>query len=163
MPTLALEVSAYLRDMQAAREAFPNAAREVVARTATFGAEHAQQSNAFKDRTGELRRRIYSREDGGDFAVVADTSYAFWVQNGRGPVTAGSRSINVTPANGRKQRFRRVATGMKMLRFVVNGQVMFRRSVRAAAPRPFMPTDESYDIAMEQQRIADEVMSPLWS
>ena len=158
-----IDVSAYLRDMQAARTAIPNATREVVAKLADAGAQQAIRSPLFKDRSGELRRRIYSREDGDAFAVVADTFYAFWVQNGRGPVTAGSRGVLTSHAG--KSAINRVATGKKMLRFVINGQVFFRRSVRAAAPRPFMPDGNMNDgeLSLALDVIADEVLSPLWS
>jgi len=160
---MTIDAAAYLRDMAAARVEFPRAAREVVARLADAGAQQATSSTLFKDRSGDLRRRIYSREEGGGFAVVADTPYAFWVQNGRGPVTAGSRGVLVSHRG--KSAVHRVGTGMRMLRFVVNGQVFFRRSVRAAAPRPFMPDGNTNDgdLDLELDAIADEVLSPLWS
>jgi hypothetical protein len=56
--------------------------------------------------------------DGAHFGeIVASMPYASYVENGRGPV----RAIRA-----------------QFLRFTIDGQVFFRRSVRAAAPRPFM-------------------------
>jgi hypothetical protein len=78
--------------------------------------ELAKASAPYK--TGFLRRMIRSRISGRfEREVTSHAPYGAFVENGRGPVYA-------KPGGA--------------LRFVVNGQVIFRKSVGPAAPRPYM-------------------------
>jgi hypothetical protein len=56
-----------------------------------------------------------------DQGIIANKPYASWVEYGNGP--AGSRIYPVSA---------------KALHFVVNGQEVFAKSVKASAPKPFM-------------------------
>lgn len=86
------------------------------------GAAEARARHRFKNRTGNLERSILgevtgSSDDEHRGRIAAWRKYASFVENGRGPVVA---------KNG------------KALRFVIGGQVFFRRSVKAASALPFM-------------------------
>lgn len=86
------------------------------------GAGEARTHHQFRNRTGDLERSIQSRTIGwaGDTykaEITAKMKYASYVEEGRGPVVAKPGS---------------------MLRLVIGGRVFFRKSVKAAAARPFM-------------------------
>lgn len=67
---------------------------------------------------GSLRRGIeVQNESSTKKDLVADKPYATFVENGRGSIKAKNK---------------------KALRFVVNGKVVFAKSVGPAKPRPFM-------------------------
>jgi hypothetical protein len=87
-------------------------ARQVLGQAAAYAAERARATTTFKDRTGELRRRI-DRTAKGPFVqfVKASTRYALFVEDG-------------TRAHVIRPRRRRA------LRFVMGGQTVFRTSVR---------------------------------
>ncbi|MRG98214.1 HK97 gp10 family phage protein [Polyangium spumosum] len=67
-------------------------------------------------KSGALQKSIDVERAGPKVSLVAGAEYAHWVEHGRGPV---------------------VAKG-KALRFVVNGETIFRKRVGPAAARPFM-------------------------
>lgn len=91
----------------------------------------AKRTNRFKDRSGALRKSIRAVRTGKFTAkAVAGTDHAYYIENGN------------KPRNGNLIRPKKA----KALRFVLNGQVVFRRFVRAAAPRPFMK--DARDVSM---------------
>ena len=68
--------------------------------------------------TGRLSNSIRTERRGlGEWAVIADTDYARYVEYGRGPV---------------------VATEADALRFEIDGQVFYRKSVGPAPAQPFL-------------------------
>lgn len=94
------------------------------------GAAEARARHTFKNQTGSLERSIQGRTIGwsGDTykaEIIADAKsstkgrahYASFVENGRGPITAPDGAV---------------------LRFVIGGRIIFRRSVKAATALPFM-------------------------
>lgn len=86
------------------------------------GAAAARAGHKFKNQTGDLEKSIQGRLTGSSETehrgeIVAAMPYASFVEEGRGPVTV----VNA-----------------KALRFVIGGQVFFRRSVGPARAFPFM-------------------------
>lgn len=86
------------------------------------GVQHIRNSNVFQSH-GTNNLKAATR----DFSVgpmvrgiISDKYYASWLNYGNGP--PGSR---IYP------------TQAKALRFVINGEIFYRKFVRAAAPRPF--------------------------
>ena len=152
-----IAADAFVAGMQRLRAGLPGAARDTLFRIAQAAYEQVQHTDRFKTQSGTLKARTYSTAEGDGVALVADTPYAYWVENGRGPVTAGSRRFAVA-SNGRS-RLKRVKTGMKMLRFVINGQVFFRRSVGPAKPRRFME-ESAWAAAYAVQDAGEEVLTP---
>ncbi|MDI3282118.1 HK97 gp10 family phage protein [Polyangium sp. 15x6] len=73
-------------------------------------------------KSGALEKSIDVERTGPKVSLVAGAEYAHWVEHGRGPV---------------------VAKG-KALRFVINGETVFRRRVGPAAARPFMAPAGEY-------------------
>lgn len=97
-------------------------ASQAVIRGVREGAQEAKTKHRFTNRSGDLERSIEGTVLGWDGdtckgTIVAKSKYASFVEEGRGPVVA--------KAGG-------------MLRFQIGGQVFFRKSVKAAAARPFM-------------------------
>lgn len=91
---------------------------------AEIGSSNAKSSTLFKNRTGRLRKSITFTRNG-EFIrkVAAPTSYAGYVEYGNRPGGTGQR---IYP------------TRAKALRFVMNGQIVFRKWVRSHGPLPFM-------------------------
>lgn len=86
------------------------------------GALEAKTKHRFVNRTGALERSIAGRvtgssEDEHRGEIVATMHYASYVENGRGPVTAKNAPYLV---------------------FKIDGRLIRTKSVRAAAPRPFL-------------------------
>lgn len=163
-PQASLDVVAFAASIDKIAVNFPDAAYAVLEHVADAAEESARATTLYRDKGGELRRRTYVQPSGADFELVADTFYAAWVENGRRAVVAGGRSVDVTPGAWAGSGFtvrRRVHTGVKMLRFVVNGQVIFRKRVGPAAPRPFMQAAAQAAVAAVPA-IANELLTPLW-
>lgn len=103
------------------------AAREAVTEALQAAEADAKATTLFNDKTGLLRRSIKSFNENLSGVLLAggprgsDVEHASFIENGTPP--------HVISANK-----------AKMLRFFVNGGVMFRRSVNhpGTAPRPFM-------------------------
>lgn len=93
------------------------------------GFRDAKSTPMFKDRTGTLRESIGEEVDGLSGKIFRGRKKYF------GFVANGTRPHVIEGRNG------------GMLRFVVNGTVMFRRRVHhpGTAPRPFM--QHAYDVA----------------
>jgi hypothetical protein len=151
--TARIEANGCIIEMGVYARMFEAAAGEIVSGVADVAVEQIQHSDRFKSRSGELQRRTYSQQKGAGFEVVADTPYSRWVDQGRGPVVAGSRRIAVGPGKAT----RKIKTGMRMLRFVINGQVFFRKSVKASRPRLFMD-EASYAGAFAVGDVSDRVL-----
>lgn len=73
-----------------------------------------KSTTLYKDQTGALRQSMVKKEK---LHFHFPLDYTSFVENGRGPIQA--------------------APG-KMLRFVINGNVLYRKSVGPSAPRPFI-------------------------
>lgn len=115
----------------------------------------AAKSNLTTRRTGQLRRslgrkvKVY-RGSGKAVAIVGarkgfkstdeqgkpvdPVNYAHLVEFGRKAVKAGTQ----TRTDKRSGEVRRKETGKVMLRFAIGGDLVFARSARAVAARPFM-------------------------
>ena len=89
------------------------------------------QARTYAETTGKLQRRI-----------IANTFYASWVNFGNGP--PGSRIYPVRA---------------KALRFVINGQVFYRKWVRASKPKPFMTQTNEFEKTYLKQAIATSVQN----
>ncbi len=70
-----------------------------------------------KNTKGKLSESFYTYKDGDQQIIDTDKAYAQYVEYGRGPV----RAINA-----------------KALRFIINGEVIFRKSVGPMAAQPFV-------------------------
>lgn len=97
-----------------------NATQALKAAVQTAEAD-ARATTLYNDRTGALRKNTFGSVDGLEGKLVAKTKYARFVESGTAPhVIEGRRG--------------------GMLRFVMNGEVIFRRRVNhpGTQPRPFM-------------------------
>lgn len=101
------------------------AVQQALAQTGAAAEASVKGSTRFKDKTGTLRSTTRTHVEGTPFtrSISSPPNYAKWVQWGNRPGGTGDR---IYP---RKAKF---------LRFVLNGQVVFRRSVRAHGPLPYM-------------------------
>lgn len=117
-----VDTSALVSALSAIRSELPGVVASSLDTLAEIGVTNAKSSRLFKDQTGALRRRIQFLRDG-DTArtVIADTNYAGYVEFGNGP--PGSK---IYPKKA------------KALRFNLDGQIVFRKWVRAHGPLPFM-------------------------
>lgn len=120
-------------DGQATREALKNianaldaAVRDALADTGRAGERSVKQTHWFKDQTGKLRRQTQFHLEGSNWgALVANTGYAAFIENGNRPSGLG------------KYIYPRKAHA---LRFTIGGTVIYARKVRAHGPLPFMKT-----------------------
>jgi hypothetical protein len=112
----------FLKQLEGIQKDLEPTVSETLDTLANIAITNAKSTTLFKDRTGTLRREIKFVKNGALIRdVVADTGYAGYVERGNDP--GGGRIY---------------AKHAKALRFVINGQVLFRKWVRAAKPRPFM-------------------------
>lgn len=81
--------------------------------------QNAKATDRFRDRTGDLRKSVRYQPGPGPYrgSVIADKRYAFWVENGTEPHIIRARNA-------------------RYLRFEVNGEVFFRKSVRHPGTKP---------------------------
>lgn len=116
------DVSDFCKALEAIRNALPVTVERSLNTIAEVGVSNAKSSTLFKDRTGALRRRIQFLNDGAlARTVIADTNYAGYVNFGNGP--PGTKIF---------------AKRKKVLRFEIDGVMIFRKWVRAHKPLPFM-------------------------
>ncbi len=103
--------------------AIHEAAKSSVRRAAVIAWQTAHETSLYKDRTGKLRdsTRVEDGKDDYSANVVARRRYASYIENGTPP-------HEIRPKRARA------------LRFVMNGSVVFARSVQhpGTKPRPFM-------------------------
>lgn len=107
----------------------PSTVDKILNDLAIIGQQSASTSTLYKGTT--LRKRIIIQDGSLAKTILADAPYAYWVENGNGP--PGSK---IYPKSA------------KALRFVIDGQVFFRKWVRASAPRPFM--QEAHNLILSQ-------------
>lgn len=101
-----------------------HSATNALQRTARYAATQAKSSSRYKSHTYALRKSVRGELLSPYRArTIADAKHAGWVENGNKPLSGGSR---IYP------------TRAKALRFVLNGQVHFRKWVNVAKPRPYM-------------------------
>ena len=116
------ETQAARRDLDTLAAGIDNNARQAL-RTAVQEAErHAKATTLYTSHSADgLRSKTVGTVDGFDGKLVAATPYARFVENGTPP-------HRIEPKNA------------TVLRFVMNGQVVFRRAVQhpGTAERPFM-------------------------
>lgn len=91
---------------------------------AEIAVTNAKSSTLFKNQTGTLRREIAFRKNGSFIRdVISPTPYAKYVEFGNRPNGTGDR---IYPKKA------------GALRFVINGQTLFRNRVRSHGPLPYM-------------------------
>jgi hypothetical protein len=113
-----VNVSALTKALRKIADQLPSTIDDGLERVAEIGATNAKSSKLYKDQTGELRQNTKFFKSGiGSRTIIADKFYSNYIEYGRGPVYAKKA---------------------KALRFVINGVVFFRKSVKASKPRPFM-------------------------
>lgn len=98
----------------------PSAVDKAMDQVAALGTANAKGTTRFRA-GGKLRKETKFVNDG--FlakSVIADTGYAFYVEFGN------NQKGSIIRAKG------------KALRFVIDGKVIFRKSVKAHGPLPFM-------------------------
>jgi hypothetical protein len=120
------DTSATVKAILAIAEGLEPATEQALDTLAEIGVTNARSTRLFKDQSGKLRKQI-KLIPAGKLArsIIADTPYAPYVELGNRP-------------NGTGQYIYPVKA--KALRFVVNGEVIFRRRVKAHGPLPFMGT-----------------------
>jgi hypothetical protein len=123
-----IDTSAFREWLSQARAKLPVNNARALSRVAREAAVHAKRSSRYQSHTyalrksirGELRSPYHSR-------TIADAKHAGWVENGNGP-----RGSRIYPRRAEAPR------RAKVLRFVLNGVVHYRKWVYAATPRPYM-------------------------
>jgi hypothetical protein len=121
------DASALIRALQTIGARLPAALEASMTTLTEIGVSNAKSSTLFKNRTGNLRNNIkataptFSANGSISAEVLADTSYAGYVEYGNNQ--KGPRIYTVHA---------------KALRFVINGKVVFAKSVKAHGPLPFM-------------------------
>lgn len=116
------DASALITALKAIQAELPAVIEGSLDTLAEIGATNAKSTRLYRNRTGLLRRETKWLKAGALMrTVIADTGYASYIENGNDP--GGGR---IYPRRA------------KALRFVIDGKVIFRKSVRAAKPRPFM-------------------------
>lgn len=119
-----VDSSALVKWLQQASASLQKGATDALHRTARYAATEAKSSSRYESHTYKLRKSIRAQLLSPQHArTIADARHAGWVENGNKPLRGGNK---IYP------------TQAKALRFVLNGQVHFRKWVHAAAPRPFM-------------------------
>lgn len=118
-----IDFSPFIAQLEAISEGLPASVSNALDTLGEMGASSAKSSRLFKG-NGPLRKEIAVVKKGAFVRqVVSPTSYAKWVEYGNNQ-------------NGPRIYPKRA----KALRFVVNGKVIFRKSVRAHGPLPYMGT-----------------------
>lgn len=121
----------------------PGAIQKSLDELATIAVSNAKSSTLFRNRSGNLRNKINFTRDG-EFSriVLADTPYACFVEfgnNQNGPI--------IRPKN------------KKALRFTIDGQVLFRKFVRAHGPLPFMDNARKQVESMADMIVSSNIQS----
>ena len=116
-----IDISDFVTTCEHLISQLPSAMDSALDKIGKVGQQSASTSNLYKS-TGHLRKNIKYVENGQlDKAVVADTNYAGYVEFGN-----NQQGSIIKPKKA------------KALRFVVNGEVIFRKWVRAHGPIQFM-------------------------
>lgn len=111
MSTIAVDTSAFVRWFHSASEEAVSNVRQVFGQGVALAHEHARSTQAFKDRTGELRRSITrGRTSTWVHFLKASAKHAAYVEY-------PTRPHRIEPRNG------------KMLRFMQHGTIRFSRGV----------------------------------
>jgi hypothetical protein len=120
--TIVVNVSAFSKALSGIRSELPSVIERSLTTLAEIGATNAKSSRIFKNRTGNLRKNIKFTVDG-EYArsVIADTGYAFYVEFGN-----NQKGDKIYPKRA------------KALRFVIDGEVIFRKWVKSHGPLPFL-------------------------
>jgi hypothetical protein len=127
-----IDTAAARRDFAALEHAIIKAGNEAIAQAVDAAAQHARATTLFRDQSGGTRHSV----EGVAFA-------------GSGHVSAGEAAVFLE--NGTMPHVIE-AKNAQTLRFVVNGETVFRRSVQhpGTQPRPFMT-----DARNEGERVAE--------
>lgn len=112
MIDIQLDISPYLHELDNVINGLQNAVDDALVECAQLLMQEES------DRTkGVMSKSFYTYKEGDEQMVDNSKEYAQYIENGRGPV----RAINA-----------------KALRFVINGEVIFRKSVGPMKAQPFM-------------------------
>lgn len=132
-----VDLSGFKRSLNSLLKGFPKAVDKGLDSVSKAGVKNAQATTLYKDRTTELRKNT-KFIDNGNFSrtIIADRPYAK-------PVEFGRKAIVAKPG--------------KALRFVINGQVLYRKSVKKAAPRPFMQNARAFMERIARTRMVRQV------
>lgn len=116
-----LDVAAFVSSMHTLEGGIYNAGAQAMRASVKAAEDSAKGTTLYSDVTGKLRSRTTGTADGLKGKLVADTKYAYWVENGTRPHVIQARRGGV-------------------LAFVVNGQQVFAKRVNhpGTAERPFM-------------------------
>lgn len=123
---------------------FRNAVEAGLDHAAQAGADKAKTDTFYTPRSSKGLQSKTKATSTGHLVkhIVANTFYASWVNFGNGP--PGSR---IYP------------TKAKCLRFKVNGVTIFRRSVKASAPRPFMSEAAKFEESYLETAVSNSIKS----
>lgn len=121
---ISIDASGTIADLDRIEKGWDGAVESALHQVAIVAMTNARSSNAFKDRTGDLRRSIRILEPGRyERQIIADTPYAGYVELGNGP--PGGR---IYPKNGAKAIPLRINGGFDLI---------FRKWVRTHQGKPF--------------------------
>ena len=143
---ISFDASKALSQLRKIASQLDNAVSAGLNEAAHFGATMAKTNTYYKPRTGKLQSMTTAVDESTFIKHVrANTFYASYVNFGNGP--PGSR---IYPKKA------------KALRFVMNGQIMFRKSVKTSVPRPFM-TAAFQSLKVNAPRIVAAKLTNLFS
>jgi hypothetical protein len=111
--------------LRAMAEKLPGAVQQGLAATGAAAEASVRASTRFHDKTGTLRSTTRAHVEARPFtrSISSPPTYAKFVQWGNRPGGTGDR---IYPRRA------------KFLRFELNGQIVYRRSVKAHGPLPYM-------------------------
>jgi hypothetical protein len=120
---------------------FENSVETGLTVAAEDGATKAKNDTIYTPRTGNLQANTNAQNTGYmSRSIVANTFYASWVNFGNGEPGA-----------------RIYPTHAKALRFEINGQVIFRKSVKTSTPKPFMTNTAKWEETHLEDAVAREI------
>lgn len=105
-----IDASKFIDDLHTLGAGVRNAAVQALKSSVDAAAEHARSTTLYHDITGTLRRKTTGESFGLEGKLVADTPYAFWVENGTEPHEIGpvNKQALAFKWNGAKAVLRRV-------------------------------------------------------
>jgi hypothetical protein len=123
-----MDSSAFLAKLNEIADKLPGAAQQGLNKAGEQAVQIAKSSGLFKNRTGKLTSSIKFQVSGTAFERIVSAN----AKNAQGIFYGNYVNYGNDPGGGKIY-----PTKAKALRFEIDGQVFFRKWVRAAAPRPF--------------------------
>lgn len=139
-----LDGSVFQLKIKALIDGFEKAFEDGLRQAAYAGAERARNVTYYTPRSGRLQQSTYAVEHSAlEKGIIANTFYASWVNFGNGPPGARIYPIRA-----------------KALKFYINNELMFRKSVKTSRPMPFMTNTVTW---LEEGNFEAIVTRSIWN